>query len=293
MVMSMARGQNPVVLLIASGALQRHPDLRFVIVECGAGWLAWLLQVMDEQVERKHMWMTPRLELKPSEFFRREQFGQVRPFGREQDEPAADDDSAAGQEQGGVDPFADSGRELAGDEAQHGERDEDQPGDKGGQPESVADAVRRLRVPGDEREQEVHAAPADEHGDVRPGDRRVPYGPDVDQGRLGSQFGNGPDAEQEYGGDGEGHRHGEVSAPQAPLAGQEQDEEQSTRQDERTGHVHVSGAAFGSCGHGAPRGHEGDGGDEQAEAVGGPQTAELGEQRGQRVADAGSDDGDH
>jgi len=72
MVMSMARGQNPVVLLIASGALQRHPKLRFVIVECGAGWLAWLLQVMDEQVERKHMWITPRLEMKPSEFFRRQ-----------------------------------------------------------------------------------------------------------------------------------------------------------------------------------------------------------------------------
>ncbi|BDH13827.1 hypothetical protein HOK021_50060 [Streptomyces hygroscopicus] len=223
----------------------------------------------------------------------REQFGQVGPGGGEQDEPAADDGSAAGQEQRAVDPFADPRRELAGHEPQHGERDEDQPRHEGGQSEAVAGAVRRLRVAGDEREQEVHAAPADEHGDVRPGDRRVPYRPDVDQGRLGSQFGSGPDAEQEYGGDGKAHRHGEVSAPQAPLAGQEQDEEQSTRQDERTGHVHVSGAAFGSCGHGAPRGHEGDDGDEQAEAVGGPQSAELGEQRGQRVADAGSDDGDH
>ena len=72
MAMSMARGQNPVALLIASGALQRHPKLRFVVVECGAGWLAWLLYVMDEQVERKHMWMRPRLEMKPSEFFRRQ-----------------------------------------------------------------------------------------------------------------------------------------------------------------------------------------------------------------------------
>ena len=77
------------------------------------------------------------------------------------------------------------------------------------------------------------------------------------------------------------------------LAGEEQDEEQSTRQDERACHVHVSGAAFGGFGHGAPRGQEGDGGDEQAEAVGGPHPAELGEQRGQRVADAGPDDGDH
>lgn len=72
MTMSMARGQSPVALLIASGALQRHPDLKFVVVECGAGWLAWLLYVMDEQVEKKHMWVRPKLEMKPSEFFRRQ-----------------------------------------------------------------------------------------------------------------------------------------------------------------------------------------------------------------------------
>ena len=72
MAMSMARGQYPVAELIASGALQRHPDLNFVVVECGAGWLAWLLQVLDEQADKKHMWIRPRLEMKPSEFFRRQ-----------------------------------------------------------------------------------------------------------------------------------------------------------------------------------------------------------------------------
>ena len=72
MAMSMARGQYPVAELIASGALERHPGLRFVIVECGAGWLAWLLYVLDEQAEKKHMWIRPRLELKPSEYFRRQ-----------------------------------------------------------------------------------------------------------------------------------------------------------------------------------------------------------------------------
>ncbi len=72
MAMSMARGQSPVALLVASGALQRYPDLNFVVVECGAGWLAWLLHVMDEQVEKKHMWIRPKLEMKPSEFFRRQ-----------------------------------------------------------------------------------------------------------------------------------------------------------------------------------------------------------------------------
>ncbi len=72
MALSMADGQNPAALLISSGALQRHPDLRFVVVECGAGWLAWLLYVLDEQVAKKHMWVRPRLEMLPSEFFRRQ-----------------------------------------------------------------------------------------------------------------------------------------------------------------------------------------------------------------------------
>lgn len=72
MALSMAEGQNPVTLLISGGVLQRHPRLRFVVVECGAGWLAWLLYVMDEQVKKKHMWIRPTLDLLPSEFFRRQ-----------------------------------------------------------------------------------------------------------------------------------------------------------------------------------------------------------------------------
>src|SRR5690348_11125128 len=112
--------------------------------------------------------------------------------------PAADDDGAAGQEKGCVDQRPKPGREFAGDEPQHRERDEDQPSDDGGQSEAVAGAVRLLRVPRDEREQKVHAASADEHGDVRSGDRRVLYRPDVDQGRLAAQLGGSPDAEQEH-----------------------------------------------------------------------------------------------
>ena len=72
MAMSMAEGMSPVSLLIASGALERYPGMKFVVVECGAGWLAWLLYVLDEQVEKKHMWAKPKLELKPSEYFRRQ-----------------------------------------------------------------------------------------------------------------------------------------------------------------------------------------------------------------------------
>ncbi|HXJ84846.1 MAG TPA: amidohydrolase family protein [Candidatus Methylomirabilis sp.] len=72
MALSMAEGQDPVTRLISGGVLQRHPRLRFVVVECGAGWLAWLLYAMDEQVKKKHMWIRPRLDLLPSEYFRRQ-----------------------------------------------------------------------------------------------------------------------------------------------------------------------------------------------------------------------------
>jgi predicted TIM-barrel fold metal-dependent hydrolase len=64
--------EYPVAEIISSGALQRHPKLKFVVVECGSGWLAWLLHVLDEQAHKKHMWIRPRLEMLPSEFFRRQ-----------------------------------------------------------------------------------------------------------------------------------------------------------------------------------------------------------------------------
>ena len=72
MAMSMADGQSPVSLLISGGILMRHRDLKFVVVECGAGWLAWLLYVLDEQVDKKHMWVRPKLSMLPSEIFARQ-----------------------------------------------------------------------------------------------------------------------------------------------------------------------------------------------------------------------------
>ena len=72
MAMSMIDGMNPVSLLISSGTLMRHPNLKFVVVECGAGWLAWLLYMLDEQYGKKHMWIQPRLDLQPSEYFLRQ-----------------------------------------------------------------------------------------------------------------------------------------------------------------------------------------------------------------------------
>ena len=72
MVMSMAAGQEPASMLISSGMLERHPNINLGVIECGAGWLAWLLYALDEQAEKKHMWISPKLAMKPSEYFRRQ-----------------------------------------------------------------------------------------------------------------------------------------------------------------------------------------------------------------------------
>lgn len=72
MAFCMAEGMHPLTLLISSGMLERHPRLKFVIVECDGGWLAWLLSVLDQQVAKKHMWIRPQLELLPSEYFKRQ-----------------------------------------------------------------------------------------------------------------------------------------------------------------------------------------------------------------------------
>ena len=71
-IISMAEGIEPTSHLPSSGVPMRHPDLQFVIVECGAGWLAWTLYALDEQYERKHMWINPKLDMKPSEYFKRQ-----------------------------------------------------------------------------------------------------------------------------------------------------------------------------------------------------------------------------
>ena len=59
-VVDMAAAMQPLCLFIASGLLERHPRLRFVLVECGIGWLAWVLQTLDQMQERRHMWIEPK-----------------------------------------------------------------------------------------------------------------------------------------------------------------------------------------------------------------------------------------
>ena len=63
---------KPLCELVASGVLQRHPRLKFVLAECGIGWLAWALQTLDQMQDKRHMWMNTRLDLRASDYFRRQ-----------------------------------------------------------------------------------------------------------------------------------------------------------------------------------------------------------------------------
>jgi predicted TIM-barrel fold metal-dependent hydrolase len=61
--------------LIVGGVLERHPTLRCVFLESGAGWAPWWLERMDEHFEG---YFGPReapyLRMKPSEYFKRQCF---------------------------------------------------------------------------------------------------------------------------------------------------------------------------------------------------------------------------
>ncbi len=70
-VVGMAAGMSPIVELCGSGVLERHPGLKFVITESECGWLAWVLQAMDQMQERRYLGML-KLDLKPSEYFHRQ-----------------------------------------------------------------------------------------------------------------------------------------------------------------------------------------------------------------------------
>lgn len=71
---SLAPTMEPLVNLCASGVAERHPKLRFGSVEAGIGWVAWMLEAMDEAYRKHHMWVRPKLDLLPSEYFRRQGF---------------------------------------------------------------------------------------------------------------------------------------------------------------------------------------------------------------------------
>ncbi|HEY3696699.1 amidohydrolase family protein [Phenylobacterium sp.] len=65
--------QMGLLSLIMGGVLERHPNLRAMIVECGVGWAPYWLDRMDDHA---HHWghASAPLALKPSEYFKRQVF---------------------------------------------------------------------------------------------------------------------------------------------------------------------------------------------------------------------------
>jgi predicted TIM-barrel fold metal-dependent hydrolase len=58
--------------LVYGAVPERHPNLRFVLVEGGIGWIAFQLNTMDHMFNDHQAWTAPRLNLKPSEYFWRQ-----------------------------------------------------------------------------------------------------------------------------------------------------------------------------------------------------------------------------
>jgi predicted TIM-barrel fold metal-dependent hydrolase len=64
-----------IVDLIYGGVAQRFPELKFVVVETGLGWISFLLETIDYHfLEHRIRESSPNLTLMPSEYFRRQMY---------------------------------------------------------------------------------------------------------------------------------------------------------------------------------------------------------------------------
>ena len=73
MVFPQSGAHGTLIALVGSGMLDRFPQLQLLMVECGAGWLAWVVDAMDQSLQKYGQWLTGlSLEQKPSEYVRRQ-----------------------------------------------------------------------------------------------------------------------------------------------------------------------------------------------------------------------------
>ena len=61
--------------LIFSGVLERYPDVKFVSVESGIGWIPFFLESLDYQMYESSPSVVEELSMLPSEYFRRQVYG--------------------------------------------------------------------------------------------------------------------------------------------------------------------------------------------------------------------------
>jgi predicted TIM-barrel fold metal-dependent hydrolase len=65
-------GQRAVTQLVASGALDRHPNLRILVSEGGATWAPFLGDRMNEAVRQHSMFVWPKLSMLPKDYIYRQ-----------------------------------------------------------------------------------------------------------------------------------------------------------------------------------------------------------------------------
>ena len=68
----MCDAQNSCMRMVASGLLDRYPGVHVAFIESGARWLAALAERMDEVNAAHHMFVQPKLSIKPSEIIQRQ-----------------------------------------------------------------------------------------------------------------------------------------------------------------------------------------------------------------------------
>jgi len=82
---SLAPTMEPIANLCASGVLDRYPKILFGTIEAGIGWVAWALEALDEAYKKHHMWVRPKLDRLPSEYFKSNGFASF-----QEDKPGLD-----------------------------------------------------------------------------------------------------------------------------------------------------------------------------------------------------------
>jgi predicted TIM-barrel fold metal-dependent hydrolase len=63
---------NVALALIFGGVTEAHPNLQFLLVEGGIGWVAFLLDYMDHNYAAHHRWIEPKMSFKPSDYWSRQ-----------------------------------------------------------------------------------------------------------------------------------------------------------------------------------------------------------------------------
>jgi len=58
--------------LVFTGVLARHPKLRFVLVECGIGWIPYFVERMDQTFDKHRFWTKSVITEKPSTYWYRQ-----------------------------------------------------------------------------------------------------------------------------------------------------------------------------------------------------------------------------